>query len=587
MASTTALFTGLSGLSTNARRLDVIGNNIANVNTTGYKSSRLGFATAFAQTLGLGTAPSANTGGSNPTQVGLGVSIAGTQKNFNNGSVSATGISTDVAIEGDGFFIVDVAGEQTYSRDGSFQLNEAQTLVNIAGGKVLGYGVDAQFNVNSGSLQELNFQVGSMRVAEPTRNVQFRGNLNASGTVATTGSVHQSRAFYTDMGLTTALSDPNVDLLTTPLYISDGAGGAALAFDGAAANKILTFSGMQKGGTDLGSHSFAISATAVDGTDAFGTTLQDVMNFMDEILGLDNSDLAGEQLGGRVYLDTATGVVNVVSNEGTAQGLEIESADIVATGVGGGINQPFVMAQSGMADGDSVRTSFVVYDSLGTPLTVDLTMVLQSVTPGSGTTWSFVAESSQHAANDRIAGLGTMTFDGTGNFISSSNVAFSLTRDNGAVSPLTVNMDFTSTPNTVTSLTTASSELAATFQDGSAVGTLTAFSIAQDGKVSGSFTNGLTRTLGQVALARFSNPAGLVDIGGNNYRIGPNSGDALLTSPLQFGAGRLVGGSLELSNVDLSQEFISMILASTGYSASSRVIQTTDELIDQLLVLGR
>jgi len=116
---------------------------------------------------------------------------------------------------------------------------------------------------------------------------------------------------------------------------------------------------------------------------------------------------------------------------------------------------------------------------------------------------------------------------------------------------------------------------------------LSIHSIVEDEHIAGSFTNGLTRTIGQIALAKFSNPDGLVDAGNNVFRVGPNSGTALSTNPGEFGTGRVVGGALELSNVDLSQEFINMILASTGYSAASRVITTTNELIDQLLVLGR
>ena len=103
----------------------------------------------------------------------------------------------------------------------------------------------------------------------------------------------------------------------------------------------------------------------------------------------------------------------------------------------------------------------------------------------------------------------------------------------------------------------------------------------------GAFTNGLTRPLGQVALATFSNNDGLVEVGSNMFTTGPNSGTPQVTSPQTLGAGRIIGGALELSNVDLSQEFINLILASTGYSAASRVITTTDQLMQQLLVLGR
>ena len=180
-----------------------------------------------------------------------------------------------------------------------------------------------------------------------------------------------------------------------------------------------------------------------------------------------------------------------------------------------------------------------------------------------------------------------MTFDSKGRFVFASNQSFSVDRQNGAVNPLTVKMDFNNGTDAVSSLTDAASNLAAVFQDGSAIGTLSSFSIGEDGAISGSFTNGLTRTIGQVALAKFSNPEGLVDAGDNLFRTGPNSGTPLIAKPSEFGTGRVVGGALELSNVDLSQEFINMILASTGYSAASRVITTTDELITQLLALGR
>jgi flagellar hook protein FlgE len=145
---------------------------------------------------------------------------------------------------------------------------------------------------------------------------------------------------------------------------------------------------------------------------------------------------------------------------------------------------------------------------------------------------------------------------------------------------------FTSPTATVTAFS-QTSDLAATFQDGIPVGSLTSFSVGNNGIITGSFSNGLVRTVGQVVVAVFANPEGLVDDGGNLFSTGPNSGTPLVTTPGSLGAGRLVGGSLELSNVDLAREFIDLIQTSTGYSASSRVISTTDELLQQLLVLGR
>jgi len=305
------------------------------------------------------------------------------------------------------------------------------------------------------------------------------------------------------------------------------------------------------------------------------------------VLGLDSTAIGdASNLGGGATINAA-GQLEITGNEGEAQELGIETADMVVSAPGGAIGQPFVMSQLSSAIGESVRTSFVVYDSLGTPATVDLTFVLQATSPSGGTTWQFIAESNDNAAAGRVLGLGEVEFDASGRYVSASNETFSLRRDNGAVDPLTIEMDFNSGTDAVSSLTDSGSNLAAVYQNGSAIGTLSNFSIGTDGIVSGSFTNGLTRTIGQIALAKFTNPGGLVDAGNNFFQVGPNSGTALITTPLGFGTGRLVGGALELSNVDLSQEFINMILTSTGYSAASRVITTTNDLINQLLVIGR
>ena len=581
MASTTALYTGLSGLIANSRRLDVIGNNIANVNTTAFKSNRMSFAPTFSRSFSLGTAPGSMTGGSNPGQVGLGVSVGGTQRNFANGAIGATGVNTDLAIEGMGFFVVESAGERYFTRDGSFVRNADNELVSQDGAHVMGFAIDDQFNIIEGNLTELMVPVGTLTLAEATRNVVFNGNLNASGNIGQQGSQHVSRSFYTDAGGTTPVTGTE-DFGTTDIWVSDGAAGTTLAFDTTAAGPVtITIAGVEKGGKDLGEHVFTY------GVD--GTTLNDFAGWLDEIFGLDATTIGGQSLGGSISFN-ASGQLVVNGNEGTVQALDIDSADMVVTGnVGGagGIGQPFIMSQVQEPIGESVRTSFVVYDSLGTPVTIDLSFVLQETNPSGGTVWEFIAETNDNAIDDRVIGLGVVQFDANGRYVMASNQSFQIVRDNGAVSPLTVNMDFDSGTDAVSSLTDSASNLAAVFQDGSPIGTLSNFSIGEDGVISGSFTNGLNRSLGQVALAKFSNPEGLVDTGNNLFRNGPNSGTPLITKPLGFGTGRIVGGALELSNVDLSQEFINMILASTGFSAASRVITTTDELINQLLVLGR
>ena len=181
MASTTAFYTGLSGLSVHARRLDVIGNNIANVNTTAYKQTRLELQNAMPRTINPGTEPRQATGGTNPYQVGLGVSISGTTRNFTTGSITPTGDPRDLAIEGDGFFIVQRGDDTFYTRNGAFRQDAADDLVTINGEKVMGFGVDGDFNIVEGALTEINIPVGRLQISEPTTLVNYAGNLNAGG----------------------------------------------------------------------------------------------------------------------------------------------------------------------------------------------------------------------------------------------------------------------------------------------------------------------------------------------------------------------------------------------------------------------
>ncbi len=604
MALTGAFFTGLSGLNANSRGLDVIGNNIANVNTPGFKASRAQFTSQFLQTLSSGSPPSSTSGGTNPIQFGLGTRVAGVQQNFNNGGIQATGINTHMGIEGNGFFVVNQNGSEFYTRNGQFSLNSQNQLVAPTGGVVQGFGVDSNFNVQTGVLDDLTIPLRSMTIAEATANANFEGNLNASGPLSTGGSEHTTRAFFTALGGggvvgvdpplagSEATGGEDLTVVGNDLYIDDGAGASFLAVEGGT-DTVITVSGIEKGGQVLASKSFAFSTNVAvtSTTDDSGTSLNDFIAFLDNVIGTDNTVVGGHDLGGSITLN-ASGQIVVTGNEGTAQDLTIETASFVAAqqtpnGAPAGISQPMVMTKNRDADGESTRTSFTAYDSLGTPLSVDVTFVKQAAAAGSGTTWEWIAESNDNDAIDRVLGFGTAEFDEQGLFVSASNQSFSITRDNGAISPLTVNMVFDNGVDSITSITDTDSELAVVQQDGSPIGTLDAFSIASNGIITGTFTNGLARTVGQVALATFTNNEGLVEVGNSLYEPGPNSGNAVIGAPTQFGSGQIVASSLEQSNVDLAEEFVNLINASTGFSANSRVITTSDELIQQLLAIGR
>ncbi len=575
MASTTALFTGLSGLSANARSLDVIGNNIANSNTTAYKSNRMLFASQFSRNFSIGTVPSANTGGTNPGQVGLGVTVAGTQRDFSGGALSATGDARDLAIEGDGLFIVNRGGTPFYTRAGSFRQNSTNDIVTISGERVQGYAVDDNFNIVSGALTDLNIPVGTLTLAEATRSVRFAGNLNAAGDVPTQGSRHTLNPF--DL-----LSGPvGSDLLTLDSLLTDFQDpinlGNPLFTDG----QKFEISGSQRGTKTIPTASLDITST---------TTVQEMIDFLNAALGVNTSISAnpdGNVPG--VSLDPATGVLTVVGNTGEVNDLDFRSSDFRILNADGTVSStPFTFAREAEADGESVRNTFVVFDSLGTAINVDLTMVLESKQGGNGTTWRYYSDSDDDSDLATALNTGTVDFDANGRIVGTPSFDLRIDRTGtGAASPLDFSIQFSSDSDSVTALASQSSALAATYQDGAPIGTLSSYSVGTNGIITGAFTNGLTRTVGQIALATFSNAEGLVDIGSNLFTPGPNSGTAVVGPAQELGAGRIVGGALELSNVDLSQEFINLILASTGYSAASRVITTTDQLMQQLLVLGR
>ncbi len=575
MASTTALFTGLSGLTANARNLDVIGNNIANSNTTAFKSNRMLFASQFSRTFSIGTVPSTNTGGTNPGQIGLGVAIAGTQRDFSGGALSATGDARDLAIEGDGFFIVNRGSTPYYTRAGAFRQNSTNDLVTISGERVQGYTVDSNFNIVSGSLVDLNIPVGTLTLAEATRSVHFAGNLDADGDLPTQGSRHTLNALALLGGPVGPDALPPTSLVTDVENPNDP--GQPLFTVG----QRFEIAGAQRGTKTVPTATLDITST---------TTVQNLMDFMSQALGI-NTDAPANPDGRTpgVSLDAGSGVITVVGNGGTANDFEFRSSDFLIRNSDGTVaSTPFTFNKDADADGESVRNTFVVYDSLGAPLSVDLTMVLESKQGGNGTTWRYYADSADDTGVATALGTGTVDFDSNGRLVGPSGFSVRLDRTGtGAASPLDFEVQFASDSDSVTALGSDGSVLAATYQDGAPIGTLASYAVGANGIITGAFTNGLTRTVGQIALATFANPEGLVDIGSNLFTPGPNSGTPVVGEPLSLGAGKIVGGALELSNVDLSQEFINLILASTGYSASSRVITTTDQLMQQLLVLGR
>jgi flagellar hook protein FlgE len=332
-----------------------------------------------------------------------------------------------------------------------------------------------------------------------------------------------------------------------------------------------------KGGVTLNTQTLNVTST---------TTVQDLINFIDQASGIqpssaDNQNPLPGSPGGSI--DTANSSIQFTSNNGDPNAVSIGlSALQVVTPTGTqAVNLNFNTTQTSVGTGAS--TNVVVYDSLGDPLNVTINAVLQS-TSSSGTVYRWTADSgdNQPATGSSIAvGTGEVEFDSQGNLVSVTNDQISIGRAGSAAQPLQFALNFSS----VSGLSVSSSTLAASRQDGSATGTLSSFTIDGSGLITGVFSNGVTRDLGQLQLANFANDSGLEQQGQDLYAAGINSGLPVVGSPGAGGTGTIVAGALEQSNTDIGQNLINLITASTEYRSSAQVISTIQTLYETLLSL--
>lgn len=342
----------------------------------------------------------------------------------------------------------------------------------------------------------------------------------------------------------------------------------------------INFSGT-KGSNTLTAKSFTVTST---------TTVADFENFVDQAFGIQapNADPSNPIPGNPGFTITASGQLQFTGNNGTANALGISAASLsetLANGTTVPINLGFTTMQQ--ASGTSTSTDFVVYDSLGDPVNVTLTMVLES-TNSSGTTYRWFADSgdNQPSTGAGIAvGTGEITFDGSGNLTSETNTTVQIDRTgSAAVSPLQFNLNFGQVSG-LAATSTSGASIEAASQDGSPPGTLSSFSVGANGIITGVFSNGVSQTLGQVVLAKFDNNAGLAQQGQNMFAAGVNSGLPIEGAPGSEGIGTLVAGATEESNTDVGGNLINLITASTTYRGGAQVISTVQQLYDTLLQL--
>lgn len=552
-----SMFAGVSGLKNHQIRMDVVGNNIANINTTGFKASRVTFQDMLSQTLRGGTAPvPGGAGGINPAQVGLGMLIGTIDTLHTQGNLSATGKSTDMAIQGEGFFVLSNGEVTAYSRDGAFDIAQDGDLVNPANGyRVQGWMADANGVVDSTKpVESINIPIGQRMIAQATTIVTLTGNINAVATTGTQGTITESEEIKSD----TAGTPATAATALTSLY---NAAGTSL---GLQAGDIITVSAY-KGGSAL------TDKTGVVGVDF--TTYGELMEFVEDVYGI-TSDATG-------VVATATGAMQI--NGDIGEGNALTQISITATDSTGAtartvFNSAMNFTETQAANGTSVTSSMTVYDSQGVSHAIRLIF-----TRTGSNTWSWTADCDDDTSGGRCVtndgAMKTLVFDANGAYSShTGTIAVDLDDAN--------NLAITLSMSNLTQFS-GDSTVSVSEQNGYPMGTLEKFSIGSTGEITGIYTNGLTEAIGQIALARFANPGGLLKDGNNLFKQSTNSGVAQIGIPGSGGRGTINNGVLEMSNVDLAQTFTDMIVTQRGFQANARIITSSDDMLQELVNLKR
>ena len=557
MGLTSALNTSLNGLILNETSIDVLGNNIANAGTNGFKSSTAQFATQLSRTYSVGSRANLANGGTNPRQAGLGAKTSAIVKDFTQGNVTNSTSPSDLAIEGDGFFIVKGSGGQAFTRAGNFLRNSESYLVNQQGDRVQGYAVDEQFNLVTTGFSDLRIPLGELNVTQQTHEIKISGALSPTGVVGTQGASTTSQPL-----VDSAAPSPSAASLLTNLKNSDGT--ALFPLD-----KVVSFA-PHKGGQISEPVTLTITAQ---------TNLGDLLSFLQDGSGIQTGVVPLPSPAPGVTLEGDT--IQVIGNQGSVNNLSILPGDLSIEGV----VIPLTFTQNQTANGESAVTNFVIYDSLGSPIDIKLATVLESVT-ATTTTFRWYVDSADDSRRGLAVGTGTVTFDGEGKVIGGGIGTFSVERNaTAARSPMSVNLDLSAVAGISAAAT--GSRISLANQDGSGPGTLVNFVIDDSGTINGVFDNGVIRTLGQVVLARFANPQGLIEAGDTKFTEGVSSGSPFYTTPGDFGAGSIRAGAVELSNTDIGRNLVDLIVASTNYRGNARVISSVQQLVDELFVLGR
>jgi len=663
-----SLMAGVTGIKAHTTYLDVIGNNIANVNTTGFKKSVTTFQDLLYQTAKGATAPDAGAGrgGINPMQVGLGVNVAAIETIHTQGNVSYTGVSTDFAIQGDGYFVVKDGNNTYYTRAGSFIRDGADNVVSSGTGYMLqGYSMsqdptDPTKYVQGSTLGAINIPIGQKIPAKETELVGFRCNLNssvptylASGftPVGTQQKVTLNGTQYT-VTFAESITTPATPADFVNITFNDGVNPPVTIpmeleeFD-SEGRPVLSTAVTTIGGTSAVAYNATTGVLTVqDGTNKWEMNLWDNLDldystFKDPTNPnltwkvLTEFDPAANRMKIWYQTDDGAGTVSpmqvfdtldpgppaagsiLFNDDGTFRSYDSNPAtpdiDPIILNDGTTTLDIFLVANpSGRsfliqpsdggvppaATGETLgslnqrissihETKIDVYDSLGNAYTLEV-----SWEKTSNNEWRWRAWLPDNPGIPITGNEGLITFGPDGRITGTGTATIDLGFGAVGAKDTTVTLDFSGKTfekdelEGVTQYGSASTTKGY-YQDGYAMGVLKDFAVGADGIVTGVYSNGKNQPIARIALALFANPQGLLKMGETVFMESPNSGVAQIVNPQDGGAGKIAGSSLEMSNVDLAEEFVSLIKGQRGFQANARVVTTGDQVLEELINLKR
>ena len=483
-----SLFSGVSGLKVHQAKMDVIGNNIANVNTIGFKSSTVNFSDVLYQTTQSASGPNAVTGatGRNAMQIGLGAGVASiTASMTTSGASERTDNPFDIMIEGDSFFVVNNGGANYFTKAGAFNIDAAGTLCTAEGASVMGWQVDPNDATKAvaDAVSPLKIMSAENLYAEPeaTTDVNLTGNIDSMDTQLTsaTGKVvnfsffdKMGHSYTADLKITQSTDNTNTyDVAVTDIKDENGQSIFVTKNPPDATTGLVTYTNSAINTFTFGGVTYTVGSVNEDGSFA-----------------LDTADPC------KLVFDPATGAFTGVSQDGTTT------------------DKSLTLSLGGSTTDNTSPFSDIAIDF------------------SSLTMYSTAGKSTVESSKGSLTGLGA----------------------------------------------------------GKKVGNMTGVSIDSSGKIYGKYDNGDSKLLGQIAVASFANPAGLEAIGNSMFSATQNSGEFDgIGHDVSSSGGKMSTGVLEMSNVDLSQQFTDMITTQRGFQANSRFITTSDTLLEELINLKR